>query len=174
MPLRDRAAPSLVDRLGPGLLLVWGGLSIGVAFVATPAKFLAPSLPLGVALDVGRHTFRVYSHAELVLLAALLALGPWSAARRRWYLTLAGPAVIALAQAFWLLPELDGRVQAILGGGPPPAPSSLHVIYIVAEALKLLWLLGFGLGALATREPAPAVGSAPSRRFRRTATKGMI
>ncbi len=49
-----------VDRLGPQLLLIWAGVALGVAFVATPAKFLAPSLSLPVALDVGRHTFAVY------------------------------------------------------------------------------------------------------------------
>lgn len=34
-------------------MFVWGGLLLGVAFVATPAKFLAPSLPLAQALEGG-------------------------------------------------------------------------------------------------------------------------
>jgi hypothetical protein len=59
--------PSLVDRLSLRLLLLWAGLSAGVAFLATPAKFMAPSLSLPVALDVGRHTFRVYNDVDLAL-----------------------------------------------------------------------------------------------------------
>lgn len=54
-----------------------------MAFLATPAKFLAPSLPLAVALDVGRHTFQVYNRVELLLLMALVALGLGAGDRRR-------------------------------------------------------------------------------------------
>ena len=43
-------------RSGPMAVLVaatlWAGLLMGVSFVATPVKFLAPSLSLAVALDV--------------------------------------------------------------------------------------------------------------------------
>jgi hypothetical protein len=41
--------------------ILWLGLLLGVSFLATPAKFLAPSLALPVALDVGRHTFAVFN-----------------------------------------------------------------------------------------------------------------
>ena len=93
---------SAIDRLGPKLLLVWAGLAVGVAFVATPAKFLAPSLSLPVALDVGRHTFAVYDRIELALVATLVVLGFWSQDRRRWYALLLFPAGIVVAEALWL------------------------------------------------------------------------
>lgn len=86
---------SWADRSGSQFLLIWAGLSIGVAFLATAAKFLAPSLSLPVALDVGRQTFRVYNRAELVLLAALIILGVWSKGRRDWYLVLPFPDAVA-------------------------------------------------------------------------------
>lgn len=35
------------------LAVLWAGLLLGVSFLATPVKFLAPSLSLPVALDVG-------------------------------------------------------------------------------------------------------------------------
>jgi hypothetical protein len=59
------------------LLFVWSGLLIGVSFVATPAKFLAPSLQLPQALDVGRWTFHVLTLMEwtLVIMTGLLLLG---------------------------------------------------------------------------------------------------
>jgi hypothetical protein len=150
MGVASLAPPSLVDRLSPRLLLLWAGVSAGVAFVATPAKFMAPSLSLPVALDVGRHTFRVYNDVELALLAALIVLGAWSKARRSRYLALVVPAAAVAAQALWLIPALDARVSVIAAGGQPP-PSNLHAVYIGAELLKLVWLLSFGLADLRTR-----------------------
>lgn len=137
-----------LDRFGPKLLLVWAGVALGVAFVATPAKFLVPSLSLPVALDVGRHTFAVYDRLQLAVLAALLVLGVWSQDRRRWYALLLVPAAVVLAEALWLLPSLDLRVAAIITGRPADHRSNLHALYIVAECLKILALLAAGL-----REP---------------------
>src|SRR5690606_9509596 len=52
--------------------LVWIGALLGVSFLATPVKFLAPSLTLPVALDVGRQTFHWLNRVEIVLAAATL------------------------------------------------------------------------------------------------------
>ena len=73
-------AGAKVERFGIKLCLIWAGLSVGVAFLATPAKFLAPSLSLPVALEIGQQTFRVYSGAEFALLVLLMVLGVWSKA----------------------------------------------------------------------------------------------
>lgn len=135
-----------LERFGIKLCLIWAGLSVGVAFLATPAKFLAPSLSLSVALEIGQQTFRVYSAAEFALLGLLLVLGVWSKARRRWYLSLTVPGVIIHIQAFWLVPALDLRVSAVQAGLSPLPQSNLHMTYIVAEVIKLLWLLIIGLG----------------------------
>ena len=129
------------------MILLWAGLSVGVAFLATPAKFLAPSLTVPVALDVGRHTFSIYNHVELALLVALVLLGVRSKLWRRRYLALSAPGVIVVAQATWLIPALDARVAAILGGQTPPA-SGLHALYIGTELAKILWLLAFGFADL--------------------------
>ena len=150
MAVSPLAPPRLADRLQPRLLAMWAGLSLGVAFLATPVKFMAPSLSLPVALYVGRHTFRVYNEVELGLLGLLVVLGAWSGARRSAYLALSVPALIVAAQALWLIPALDARVATILAGGQPP-DSSLHVVYIAAEMAKVIWLLGFGLGELRPR-----------------------
>ena len=118
-----------------------------MAFLATPAKFLATSLTLPVALEVGRHTFSLYNQAELALLFVLLLLGVRSKTWPRRYLALSAPGVIVAAQATWLIPALDARVSAILAGQTPPA-STLHALYIGAELAKVLWLLAFGFGDL--------------------------
>lgn len=153
MGVSSLAPPSLPDRLGVRLLLLWAGLSMGVAFLATPVKFMAPSLTLPVALDVGRHTFRIYNDIELGLLIFLVALAAWSKTRRSAYLGLAVPGVVVAVQALWLIPALDDRVSTILAGGQP-APSNLHVAYVGVELLKVLWLLAFGLGDLRERRRA--------------------
>ena len=57
------------------MFLFRAGLSVGVAFLATPARFLAPSLSLPAALDLGRQTFRAYHTTEVVRLAFALVLG---------------------------------------------------------------------------------------------------
>jgi hypothetical protein len=147
MVISSTMPPSVRDRLSARLILLWAGLSLGVAFLATPVKFLAPSLTLPVALDVGRHTFSIYNRAELALLFALILLGVRSRLWRRRYFALSVPGVIVAAQATWLIPALDARVAAILAGQTPPA-SSLHALYIGAELAKVLWLLAFGFGDL--------------------------
>ena len=127
------------SRLGPGLILLWAGLTLGVAFLATPAKFLAPTLSLPVALEVGQQTFHLYNRVEIGLLLGLAGFGAIWTPPRGWWFALALPAIVVLTQALWLLPLLDARVAAIIAGATPSG-SPLHVVYIAAEGLKTLWL----------------------------------
>ena len=105
---------------------------LGVSFLATPAKFLAPSLSLQVALDVGRHTFFVLNRVELGLSALVVLLGLCSSASRSRRLALVLPGLVVLAQTAWLLPLLDARVEKVLSGATP-ASSPLHSIYVTCE-----------------------------------------
>lgn len=122
--------------------LVWAGMVLGVSFLATPAKFLAPSLSRPVALDVGRHTFRMFGWVEMAL-TALLGLSAAAPAQQR-PLALA-PGLIVLAQALWLRPGLGARTRQVVDGGEAPPPSGLHVAYVACEVAKLAALLGLGL-----------------------------
>ena len=135
-----------LSRCTAALALLWLGLLLGVSFIATPAKFLAPSLSLPVALDVGRQTFKLFSSVEIgiaSLLAASALLGTWS--RRAIFLVCVVAAIVML-QKLWLLPLLDLRVGSILEGGTPAA-SQLHEIYIGLEVAKgaVLALLAWGM-----------------------------
>ncbi len=154
---------------------VWLGALLGVSFLATPVKFLAPSLTLPVALDVGRQTFHWFNRVEVVLGAVMLisALAYELPALRRPRRSASRPAGVPLArnvpyatwlgglltaaavlQAVWLLPVLDARVEVIIQGGMP-SPSSLHELYILIEAVKLGALVGAGwLGMSALRRGA--------------------
>lgn len=122
------------------IALLWLGALAGVSFIATPAKFLAPSLDLPVALDVGRHTFAVFTKVESVLAIASLALA-WVVRRQRQALLVAALlALIVAAETFWLLPVLDARVETIIQGGVPEA-SRLHSVYVAMEGTKALALI---------------------------------
>ena len=126
--------------------MLWIGLLLGVSFLATPAKFLAPSLSLAVALDVGRQTFGVFNKVEwalAILLLALVLAGP------KARLSIAGAVVLAVmvvVETLWLLPVLDQRVGLIIAGQQPPE-SSLHVVYIVLQIVKLAVLCGLAVAA---------------------------
>jgi hypothetical protein len=126
--------------------MLWIGLLLGVSFLATPAKFLAPSLSLAVALDVGRQTFGVFNKVEwalAILLLALVLAGP------KARLSIAGAVVLAVmvvVETLWLLPVLDQRVGLIIAGQQPPE-SNLHVVYIVLQIVKLAVLCGLAAAA---------------------------
>lgn len=118
---------------------LWAGLLIGVCFIATPAKFMAPSLSLPVALDVGRQTFLVFNRFEIGVAVVLLVSLAWH--RGTWFAVGLGIVMLVcvLAETIWLLPLLDARVTIIIAGGVPPR-SSLHQFYIGIECIKLLGL----------------------------------
>lgn len=121
------------------LATLYLGLLLGVSFLATPVKFLAPSLTLPVALDVGRQTFMVFNMTELVCALGLSALALLAAARRPQ--VLAGSVLLLVfIQTVWLLPVLDARVEIILQGDMPP-PSQLHNLYIAMDVVKLALLV---------------------------------
>jgi hypothetical protein len=123
------------------LACLWIGLLLGVSFLATLAKFKAPTLTRPVALDVGRHTFMWLARAEwmmAVLMGSALFIaglpGPSATA-------FAGVVVVLLLSAFWIAPKLYARADAIIAG-QTPAASPVHGIAILAEALKLVLLVG--------------------------------
>ncbi len=130
------------------LALIWAGMVLGVSFLATPAKFLAKSLPHPVALDVGRQTFRIFGRVEMVP-AVLLGLHAAAAPRQR--MAALAPGVVVLAQALWLRPRLAARTRQVVEGAAPPSRSTLHLIYVACEVAKLGALLGLGLMAAGPR-----------------------
>lgn len=164
-----RASPQkrMTGATGLALVaLVWLGMVLGVSFLATTAKFMAPTLSLDTALDVGRHTFRVFIHVELVFYGAMLLLVAgcvrgWLT----WIMAMALGGIVAF-EFIWLLPTLDNRVGVILAGGAPVA-SDLHEVYIVLEVIKatLLCITGvWAIFALFADEPerSAAGDSAPA------------
>ena len=136
------------------LAWLWAGLVLGVSFVATPVKFLAPSLSLADALAVGRVTFAALQWIECVVVVALAVLVWITTPRRRALVLLGFIVAILLCQYVWMLPILDARVQAIIDGQHLPS-SFLHWIYTALEFGKVALLVAIGLisfGHMARRE----------------------
>jgi len=146
---------SYAIALTAALACCWIGLVLGVSFLATVAKFRAPGLTLPVALEVGRHTFLWLARAEWALAIALATSILLSGLPPLRTAAFAIITAILLAQAFWLLPALDARVTAIIGGGTP-APSSLHLYFIVCETAKLALLLFIAAAAFRALTPPGA------------------
>lgn len=123
---------------------VWPGIVIGVSFIATVAKFAAPSLTRPVALDVGAHTFAMLARIEWGL-AAVLALLILAAGitRLRAILFILIAAILAGA-AIWLYPQLAARTALVIAGQPLP-PSPLHAISVAAESSKVVLLALFAI-----------------------------
>ncbi len=131
------------------LILLWAGVLIGVSFLAAPAKFAAASLTLPVAMDVGLHEFGTLNLVEIGLAVATLGLAALARPARVIWTGLGLAALIVATQTLWLLPLLDARALLIIQGGTPPA-APWHLLYVLAEVLKLLVLLVTGWLALGT------------------------
>jgi hypothetical protein len=131
------------------LIFAWAGGAITGNMIAAPAKFQAPSLTLPVALDVGRAQFFWIGMAESACACALLLLLIAARRLRSWPLA-AALALFALQQV-WIMPLLDARTLAVIAGQPVPV-SSLHLMYVVCEILKISCLIL--AGALFARAPA--------------------
>ena len=118
---------------------LWAGLLIGVCFIATPAKYLAPSLARPVALDVGRATFTGWNDVEWLVLAMLVPPLLFAPAGRFTAVATLVLGVLLFIQSMILLPALNARVTTIQSGRKP-AGSLDHRTYIAIDGLKLLIL----------------------------------
>ncbi|CAN5487973.1 hypothetical protein BH11ARM1_BH11ARM1_00970 [soil metagenome] len=117
--------------------LLWAGIVIGCSFIATPAKFKAPSLSLLTALEIGRVTFRTTMLVEL----ALIIIGVELLVRLRRLRSLFWWAmVIFVVQWLGVMPLLNTQTDLAVKGsllhGPP-----WHLVYIFLEVVKVLLLL---------------------------------
>ena len=126
---------------------IWFGMTAGISMIATPARFTATTITRPIALDVGRVVFAALNRAEFIALIILLVIVRASGMTRH-YLAFCGVlALILLAQALWLLPELALRTDQIIAG-IEPGPSIAHAAYSILELSKLTLLLYLGFRSL--------------------------
>lgn len=145
--MASRSTAPFPDAVAAFVAMVWLGMLLGVSFLATPVKFQAPSLDLPVALEVGRVTFAAFAKVEWGL-ALLLGIAVFFTTAPQVRIPVAAVAILVVAvQAFWLLPVLDARIEAVIAGSPMP-PSMHHMLYAVLEAVKAATLGSVALMAL--------------------------
>src|SRR5690606_12757652 len=132
------------------ICLLWAGMLLGISFLETPVKFLAPTITTAVALDVGRTVFRYFFMVQMGIML-LLAIIVFAARSPKvvWLLT-AIVAASLLVQVLWLLPVLDARVSMVQSGiATADLPkTSVHNLYAICEVLKLGGLLWLGIGGI--------------------------
>jgi len=135
-PMTRTFKSPLVDIAHLLVPVLWLGLLIGVSFIATPAKFVATSLTLPIAVDVGRVTFAFFNEIEwgmfALLVIAIVLSGPSPFASGATVVV----GICLIVQTIWLLPVMNGRIADIVAGGTPPQ-SAHHLLYIVADVLKV-------------------------------------
>jgi len=119
------------------LLIIWAGLILGVSFIATPVKFMAPHLSMPVALEIGKATFHVFNKVEWGICALIiLCSAKTNASLGKWFFT-GGLLGLLSLESFWLLPCLDIRADEVIAG-KLASPSLYHSIYIGFEILKII------------------------------------
>lgn len=138
------------ERIANLLIPTYLGYLIGVAFLATRAKFQAPSLSFVQLLDVGRYTFRWLTISEYIIIPLIWFIAVHARTSKARMLSLLAVVVLTIIEKAWVQPILDARVQIYLDGGTPQ-PSAMHVVFVVIEAGKVLCLL---IAALAPDRPA--------------------
>lgn len=124
---------------------VWFGLVGGISFLETPLKFRAPGISIALGLGIGRTVFFWLNKIEIAL--AILLLASFFRERPKSKFPLAAFGAIALLlilETVWLLPVLDARAIAVIGGTTAPY-SNAHFIYIAFDAGKFVLLLALGV-----------------------------
>jgi hypothetical protein len=117
-----------------------------ISFMEAPLKFQAPGITLALGLGVGRLIFFALNKIEIVLAVIfILSLFGSRAVGRAAMVIFGSIVLILIAESVWLLPALDVRAEQVIAGTAEPF-SSLHLVYIAFDAIKLILL--FVLGAL--------------------------
>lgn len=119
---------------------VWMGLILGLSFIETPLKFLAPGITTPLGLGIGRLVFIALSVAgwTILVILTLIAQARPRETRGGWML-IGGMWIIMAVESFVIRPALAARSDVIIAGGDP-GESWLHYGYIVAELLLLIAL----------------------------------
>jgi hypothetical protein len=147
MKPQSRKCVMAILRNPAWISFIWFGMTAGVSMLATPVRFSATTITRPIALDVGRVVFAALNKAEFVALIILLVIVRVSGVAKSYLAICSFLALILIAQAIWLLPELAARTDLIIAG-VEPGPSIAHAAYSILELSKLILLLYLGFRSL--------------------------
>lgn len=130
---------------------VWLGMVLAISFLEAPLKFRAPGLTVPVGLAVGRLVFRALHVVEgllAVLVIAGLSLAPPATATT---VALGLAITVLVTQVVLVQPWLGRRSDRVLSGedSGEGSRSRAHLVFVVAEVVKVVALAWGGVGLLA-------------------------
>ena len=123
---------------------VWAGMVAALSFVETPLKFRAPGMTEALGVAVGRVVFAAMNRIEIGLALIIVATLVFTKRDVTKYGLFAAITATVLVETIWLLPALDARARALLSGNRPD-PSFHHTLFVIAEIVKVVMLIAFGL-----------------------------
>jgi hypothetical protein len=129
-------------------IYIWIGLILGISFLEAWLKFQVPGVSLQVGLSIGKLVYSVLNIIEwifaiIIVIILFLNVLTKKVHKNGWIIAI---IISLLIQSVWLLPVLNNRVELYVQG-VNPAPSNVHIYYVVFEIVKLvsLFLLGKNL-----------------------------
>ena len=125
---------------------LWIGFVGAISFMEAWIKFRAPGVNLQIGLGIGRLVFNALNKVEWFFAIAIIAgifLSEKSFKDSDAILFYV-PLVILCIQTIWLLPALDQRAEMHIQGIDMPS-SPLHLYYVIAEVIKVMFLFVFSL-----------------------------
>jgi hypothetical protein len=125
------------------IVFVWTGMILGISFLEAPLKFKAPNVTLPIGLGIGRLVFTALNRIEILFCLCTLVMMAFLRPPLNIWIIASAISFILLIQSLWLLPVLDQRAEIIISGGVP-TQKSLHIYYVIAEAVKMISLITLG------------------------------
>lgn len=124
-------------------IFIWVGFIGAISFMEAWLKFQAPGVSLEMGLGIGKLVFSALNKVEWFLAFVVLPIsfGIKTIRKRAFILTLV--MLILSLQTFYLLPYLNQRAEQIIAGDVVPT-SFMHLYFIIAEFIKLFFLVLFG------------------------------
>jgi hypothetical protein len=125
----------------------WLGMVLAISFLEAPLKFRAPGVTIQIGLGIGRLVFNALNLVEAVLAVALtsaVAAGDFS--RAVIAATVAADMLLA-TQIGVIRRRLARYTRQVLAGADQPR-SRAHLLYVVAEIVKVSVLLALGISLL--------------------------
>lgn len=128
-----------------GTLFFWAGFVCSISFMEAWLKFQAPGVTLPIGLGIGKLIFTALNRMEWIFLALLGAatIPRFKNLSGIFKYLVAAILLILVLQTFVLLPELNQRAEMIISG-KMPEKSNAHLLFGIAEVLKVIFLIYLG------------------------------
>ncbi|RKD89770.1 hypothetical protein [Mangrovibacterium diazotrophicum] len=123
----------------------WAGLISAISFLEAWIKFRADGVTREIGLSIGSLVFTVLNRIELTILLIIWLLLFLQNKRHVFKIVsenilICLISLVLLLQTIWLLPNLVHRAEEIIAGNQPSS-SSVHMVFIIFEAIKLILLV---------------------------------